>query len=141
MATEPISTARRTGLVVLAGSGILVGSWALVGPQSFYDSFPGFGRHWVSPSGPFNEHLVTDVGAAYLALTAAAVLALAWADLRTSRLAGAVWAVFSTPHLYFHVRHLDGLSTFDSIAQLSTLAGTLVIAVLLALPEGFRGRR
>lgn len=130
-----IGPGRRTGLVVLAGSGLLVGSWALVGPQSFYDSFPGFGRGWVSPSGPFNEHLVTDVGAAYLALTAATVLALAWADLRTCRLAGAVWAVFSTPHLYFHVRHLDGLSTFDAIAQTTSLAGTLVIAVLLALPE------
>lgn len=132
--TATIGPARRTGLVVLALSGVVVGTWALLAPRSFYDSFPGFGRHWVSPSGPFNEHLVTDVGAAYLALTAAALLALAWADLRTCRLAGAVWAVFSTPHLYFHVRHLDGLSTFDAVAQLGSLAGTLVIAVLVALP-------
>lgn len=135
-----IGPARRAGLVVLALSGVVVGSWALVAPQSFYDSFPGFGRHWVAPSGPFNEHLVTDVGAAYLALTAAAVLALAWSDLRSCRLAGVVWAVFSTPHLYFHARHLDGLPTFDAVAQLTSLAGTLVIAVLLALPSPAGGR-
>ena len=128
------STGRRAGLLVLAASGLLVGSWALVAPRSFYDEFPGFGHHWTAETGPYNEHFVTDVGAAYLALTAAAVLALAWGDLRSSRLAGAVWAVFSTPHFYFHVRHLDGLTTFDKVAQLGTLGGTLLIAVWLALP-------
>lgn len=130
-----IGPARRIGLLALALSGFLVGAWALVGPRSFYDSFPGFGHGWISPTGPYNEHFATDVGAAYLALTAAAVLALAWADLRSCRMAGAVWAVFSTPHLYFHVRHLDGLSTFEAFAELGALAGTLVIAVWLALPS------
>ncbi|MFL6159649.1 MAG: hypothetical protein ACJ72D_26485 [Marmoricola sp.] len=136
---DEISTARMTGLAVLAASGLFVGAWALVGPDSFYSSFPGFGHHWTAVTGPYNEHFITDVGAAYLALTAAAVLALAWRDLRTCRLAGAVWAVFSTPHLYFHVRHLDGLSTFDKVGELSTLAATLLVAVWLALPAG--GRR
>ncbi len=131
----PISLARRIGLAVLAGSGAAIGAWALAAPRSFYDSFPGFGHHWVSASGPYNEHLVTDVGAAYLALAALAFLALAWGDLRSCRLAGVAWAVFSTPHLYFHVRHPDGLSTFDQTAELGSLAATLVIAVLLALPE------
>ncbi|MET3961326.1 hypothetical protein ABIE44_001260 [Marmoricola sp. OAE513] len=129
-----ISTTRRVGLVVLAAQGLLVGAWALVGPRSFYDDFPGLGLHWTAVTGPYNEHFVTDVGAAYLALSAAAVLALAWGDLRTCRLAGSVWAVFSTPHLYFHVRHLDGLSTADRVGELGSLAGTLVVAVLLALP-------
>lgn len=129
-----ISTARRLGLLVLALQGAFVGAWALVGPRSFYDSFPGFGRHWTAVTGPYNEHFVTDVGAAYLALAAAAVLALAWADLRTCRLAGAAWAVFSTPHLSFHVRHLDGLTTLDRIGELTSLAATLVVAVLLVLP-------
>lgn len=129
------SPGRRAGLLVLAASGLIVGSWALVAPRSFYDQFPGFGHHWTAVTGPYNEHFVTDVGAAYLALTAAAVLALAWGDLRSCRLAGAVWAVFSTPHLYFHVRHLDGLTTSDKVAQLGTLGGTLLIAVWLALPS------
>jgi hypothetical protein len=130
-----IGLGRRTGLAVLAASGLVVGAWALFRPRSFYDSFPGFGRHWVSPSGPFNDHLVTDVGAAYLALTALAVLALVWGDLRSCRLAGIAWAVFSVPHYYFHQRHLDGLSTFDKYAELSSLAATAIVAIWLALPS------
>jgi hypothetical protein len=133
-----IGTGRRTGLAALAASGLLVGAWALVGPRSFYDSFPGFGHEWTAVTGPYNEHFVTDVGAAYLALTALAVLALAWGDLRSCRLAGAAWAVFSLPHLYFHVRHLDGLSNLDKVGELSSLAATLVVAVWLALPEKAR---
>ena len=133
-----IGTGRRIGLAALAASGLLVGAWALVGPRSFYDTFPGFGHHWTAVTGPYNEHFITDVGAAYLALTALAVLALAWGDERSSRLAGAAWAVFSTPHLYFHVRHLDGLSDLDKVGELSTLTATLVVAVWLALPAKAR---
>jgi hypothetical protein len=127
-------TGRRIGLLVLAAQGLLVGGWALVGPRSFYADFPGPGHHWTAVTGPYNEHFVTDVGAAYLALAATAVLALAWADVRTCRLAGAAWAVFSTPHLYFHVRHLQGLSHVDKVAELVSLGGTLLLAVWLALP-------
>ena len=129
-----MSRARQIGLAVLAASGLLVGSWALVGPRSFYDDFPGFGHHWTAVTGPYNEHFVTDVGAAYLALTALAVLALAWGDLRSCRLAGAAWAVFSVPHFLFHARHLDGLSSFDKVAELTSLGGTLVLAIWLATP-------
>lgn len=130
-----IRARERVGLAVLAASGLLVGAWALFRPRAFYDSFPGFGHHWVSPSGPFNDHLVTDVGAAYLALAALAVLALRWGDHRSCRLAGLAWAVFSVPHYVFHQRHLDGLTTFDQYAELSTLAATALIAIWLALPR------
>ena len=34
----------------------------------FYDDFPGLGRSWVAADGPYNEHLVRDVGALNLAL-------------------------------------------------------------------------
>ncbi len=129
-----IGRGRQLGLAVLAASGALVGAWALVGPRSFYNSFPGFGHHWTAVTGPYNEHFVTDVGAAYLALTALALLALAWGDLRSCRLAGAAWAVFSAPHFLFHARHLDGLSGFDKVAELSSLGATLLVAIWLALP-------
>lgn len=130
----PIGRGRQVGLAALAASGVLVGVWALLRPRSFYDTFPGFGHHWTAVTGPYNEHFVTDVGAAYLALTALAVLALAWADLRSCRLAGAAWAVFSAPHFLFHARHLDGLSGLDKVAELSTLGATLVVAIWLATP-------
>jgi hypothetical protein len=107
----------------------------LLGPQSFYDSFPGLGHHWTKVTGPYNEHFITDVGAAYLALTALAILALAWGDVRSGRLAGSGWAVFSAPHFLFHVRHLDGLTSLDKVGELSTLGATLAVAIWLALPD------
>ena len=130
-----MSTSRRIGLLFLLVQGALVGGWALLGPRSFYDDFPGAGHHWTAATGPYNEHFVTDVGAAYLALTALALLALAWGDVRSCRLAGAAWAVFSAPHFLFHARHLEGLSSSDKVAELASLGATLVIAALLVLPQ------
>src|SRR5438552_3858143 len=84
------TTTRVLLVIVAAGNGI-VGLWASLAPHSFYDDFPGGGRHWVAVDGPFNEHLVRDVGTLNLALTVLAVAAL----VRPSRyliqvLAGAV---------------------------------------------------
>lgn len=133
-----MSTLRKTGLAILVLQGLFVGAWALVEPGSWYADFPGLGRSWVSPTGPYNEHFATDIGATYLALAAAALLALAWNDSRACQLAGAVWAVFSAPHFLFHVRHLDGLGSIDKVGQLGSLGATLVLAVALAWPARSR---
>lgn len=58
----------RIGLLLLAGSALPVGFWARISPRSFYGDFPVAGRHWASALDPFNEHLISDVGAGYLAL-------------------------------------------------------------------------
>src|SRR4029079_10281663 len=68
-------TTRVLLVIVLVGD-LLVGVWAAIAPQSFYDSFPGGGHAWVSADGPYNEHLVRDVGTLYLALAAVMVAAL-----------------------------------------------------------------
>ena len=67
----------RVALGLLAVSSLVVGVWAGFFPQSFYDSFPGLGRHWVRVDGPYNEHLVRDVGTLNLGLAALAATA-AW---------------------------------------------------------------
>ena len=93
------STAIRIALGYLALVSTQIGVWALFAPQSFYDDFPGLGRSWVSVDGPYNEHLIRDVGALNLSLV---VLLVAAAVLLRHDLvlvaAGAafVWAV---PHL------------------------------------------
>ena len=61
-------TIRRVILWVTAALGLYVGAWAAGIPQSFYDSFPGLGFIWISVDGPYNEHLIRDVGSLYLAL-------------------------------------------------------------------------
>jgi hypothetical protein len=134
--------ALRTVLAALAISAAVPGVWAVAGPRSFYADFPGAGRHWVDRLPAFSEHLVTDVGAFYLAF---AVL-FAWAAARPSRelvvpLAVA-WSVFSAIHFAWHVSHLDGFPDEDAVAQTVSLALVLAgaaLAVALSRPRR-RGR-
>jgi hypothetical protein len=125
---------QQVAATVLTLSAAYVGIWALVAPHSFYDDFPLPGRDWVSLAGPYNEHLVRDVGGLYLAL---GVLTL-WATLRPRTdlfaVVGIAWEVFSVPHLLFHAGHLDGLASFDKVAETATLGATVLLAALLFAP-------
>jgi hypothetical protein len=118
---------------VLAASAAYVGWWALLVPRSFYDSFPGLGQHWVAQPGPYNEHLVRDVGGLYLGLMIISI----WTVLRpardVARVVGAAWLIFSIPHLIFHLSHLDGLSTAAQVGEIGSLAGTVLLAGVLLL--------
>lgn len=53
---------RRILLAFLLLTGLVTGAWAYVAPMSWYTTFPGFGLSWLPQLGPFNEHLVKDVG-------------------------------------------------------------------------------
>ena len=119
---------------VLTASALYVGWWASLAPRSFYDDFPGLHRVWVGGDGPYNEHLVRDVGGLYLGLAVAGVLALAWRERRTTLLLGAAWTTFSLLHLTYHVHHLSGMATIDVVGNVVALGGTLVLAVLLLVP-------
>ncbi|HEV7466077.1 MAG TPA: NAD(P)H-binding protein [Candidatus Dormibacteraeota bacterium] len=127
----------RTLLGLLALSSLVVGLWAQLAPRSFYDGFPGLGRHWVSVDGPFNEHLVRDVGGLNLALfllLATAVVTLAPVAVRAAAAAALVYAV---PHLAYHLTHLDPLGTADRVANVVALTLAVVAPlVVLALARG-----
>jgi hypothetical protein len=116
-------------VVIVAVGNAVVGLWAALAPQSFYDDFPGAGRHWVAVDGPFNEHLVRDVGVLNLALAAVALAVL----LRPSRyliqvLAGAE-LVYTLPHLLYHAAHLDLFDTSDKVALMVSLAVTVLAPI------------
>ena len=120
----------RIVLAVLAVSGAIVGVWATLAPRSFYDDFPGGGRSWVAPDGPFNEHLVRDVGSLNLALT---VLTVAAAILLVRSLvvvAALGWLAYGIPHLVYHLRHRDVYDTGDQVASLVSLALVPALAVV-----------
>lgn len=119
----------------LTASALYVGGWAAPFPRSFYDSFPGLNKYWVATDGPFNEHLVRDVGALYLALAVTGILALVHRDRRAFVSLGAGWTVFSVLHLGYHLGHLDTLaSTADKVGEVASLSITLVLALLLLVP-------
>jgi hypothetical protein len=121
----------RIGLAILAVPSIVIGVWAAFAPRSFYDDFPGLGRMWVAPDGPYNEHLVRDVGELNLALAVVTVIALAALTPILVRAVLAGWIVYSVPHLVYHLRHLDPFATDDQVSIIASLALVPVLAVVL----------
>jgi len=125
-------------VMVLVSVGLL-GIWAGFFPRSFYTDFPGGGRHWVMLDGPYNEHLVRDVGEANLGLAFVVACAL-WRRSTTLALvaAGAV-AIAYAPHLVYHVRHADVFDTGDKIASLGSLTVGVLAPVVLGIRLARRG--
>jgi len=121
----------RAALWLTAASAAGVGVVAAFAPRTFYDDFPYIG-HWVDRLPPYNEHLVTDVGAFYLGF--ALVLAWAAATLQRQLVLAACWGwiLFSILHLVFHARHLERFGTGDAIQELISL-GVVIALPLLAL--------
>ena len=119
----------RVGLGLLALAAADIGVWALVAPRSFYDDFPGGGRSWVSAVGPYNEHLVRDVGGLNLALALLLVAAAVFLERRLVIVVLVAYLVNAVPHFIFHVSHMDEMSTGDQVGQTVSLA----LAVLLPL--------
>jgi hypothetical protein len=94
----------------------------------------------VSVDGPFNEHLVRDVGGLNLALallTIAAGISLGRGMVRT---AGGAWLVFGLPHLAYHAAHLSPLPPADRLANVVLLGGVVVVALLLLQGAASRHR-
>jgi hypothetical protein len=122
----------RVALAALAISTAVVAFWAAFAPQSFYDDFPGGGRAWVSADGPYNEHLVRDVGELYLGLLVVVVAAVVWPRLVLIRVAAVAAIVSTVPHFVYHARHLDVYESSDKAANLVTL-GLAIVLPLVAL--------
>jgi nucleoside-diphosphate-sugar epimerase len=128
-------------LVFLALGSIGVGLWAQVFPQSFYDSFPGLGGAWVAGDGPFNEHLVRDVGGLNLALALVLVVAAATMLVPMVRAVAIAYLVYGVPHLLYHLGHLSHLTVLQRVANLVTLGAAVVASVvILWLSRGARRR-
>ena len=124
---------RRIALVVVLAGSLVVGLWAQALPRSFYDDFPGAGRVWVAVDGPYNEHLVRDVGGLNLGLAFVAGFALVTGSILVARAAGGAALLFGVPHLLYHATHLDPFDTVDVVSllvslTLAALAGLLALA-------------
>ena len=117
----------RLGLVLLGLPQLVIGVYALFFSRDFFRDFP-FGRSWAE-LGPYNEHLVTDVGALFCAIGVIALYGAARVDRRLSQAVALGWIVFTVPHLIFHVRETQGLETVDVVAQVAVFAIQLLIAL------------
>ena len=118
--------------------GLVVGLWQAVFPASFYADFPGLGHHWVSPDGPYNEHLLRDVGLGNLAVGTVALVALLSGGVWLARAVGLAVVVTNLPHQLYHQAHVSVLPTVtDQVLQSISLAAVSLAAVaLLVLASG-----
>ena len=124
----------RSALALIGLFMLPAGLQAAFAPRSFFDDFP-LGRGWISHQGdPYNEHLVRDVGALFLAL----IIVTGWTvwKRRPGRSVAVAWLVQGVLHLVYHAGHLDGFGTADKIG----LVGSLVTVPVLAGVALWAGR-
>lgn len=122
----------RSLLGYLAAPGVAIGLWQLLSPRSFYEDFPGFGRGWVAVDGPYNEHLVRDVGGGTLGLAAVALLALGWTTPALVRAAALGVLIAQGPHVFYHLVHVGLLpAPADRVLNTLLLGSGIVVPVLL----------
>lgn len=124
---------KRVLLAILVISAAPLGLWATLAPRSFYDNFPGMGRHWVAIDGPYNHHLVSDFGALNLALCAVTIVALVTLQRTIVRTTAVAWLLYAIPHELYHATHIPDFGMGDKIAQLSGLAIDIVVAIALLI--------
>ena len=120
---------QRAVLIYLTLSGLLVGVWATLFPRSFYDDFPGMGRVWIAVDGPYNEHLVRDVGQLSLALAVVSLAAAVTMQRTMVRVASVALVVNALPHLVYHLRHLDAYETADKVGNVASLSLLVVLPI------------
>src|SRR5204863_10143100 len=128
---EKVGLGARILLLLLAIPALEIGIWATLAPQSFFNSFPGGGRHWVAVDGPFNEHLVRDFGALNLALACVLIVALVVGSrllVTTPAVAYLLWAV---PHALYHFFNMGVLDSSDQIANGVSLAFSIVLPIAI----------
>ncbi|GAA5156890.1 hypothetical protein GCM10023321_33770 [Pseudonocardia eucalypti] len=124
----------RVGLVFVGAVQGVIGVWQLLAPRSFFEDFPLSEHPWVALLGPYNQHLVVDVGAFNLAMA----LLLGWAAVVLQRqltlAALASGLVFGALHLGFHATHLEHFPTADAVSQtVGLVAWLLLLAGLFRL--------
>ena len=118
--------------------GLGIGLWQAVFPASFHADFPGTGHHWVSPDGPYDEHLLRDVGLGNLAVGTVALVALLSGGVWLARAVGLAVVVTNLPHQLYHQAHVSVLPTVtDQVLQsISLTAVSLAAVALLVLASG-----
>lgn len=124
-------------LALLAWPALMLGVWATFAPRNWYENFPGIGQSWIAIDGPYNQHLIGDVGALNLALFSVTAVALVKLDSLLVRTTAAAWLVYSVPHLLYHATHSDPYESGDLIAALGGLAmnvGIPIVLIVMARP-------
>jgi uncharacterized membrane protein len=120
-------------MLALAVPQLVTGLWAVFAPAAWFDDFPGFGPALVGAEPPYNRHLATDAGGAFLATGVALLIAVIWPRRQLVTMALVTYLTFAIPHAVYHAAHeAPGLSSAADAANVILLfAGVATAGVLL----------
>lgn len=99
MTTPSPGTPVRAFGIVLAVPQTVIGVWASLSPRGWFDNFPGLGPALVAAEPPYNQHLVTDAGAGFLAIGLLLLGACVFGGAAEIRMAAIAHLILSVPHL------------------------------------------
>jgi AhpD family alkylhydroperoxidase len=102
------------------------GVWATFFPRSFYEDFPPGRGGWVSVLPAYNEHLMTDVGALFMATGVLLLVAAVRLERVLVAVSLVVWLLFAVPHTVWHLFNLDPYHGSDLVGNVVSLALTVV---------------
>lgn len=131
----------RVGLVALAIPYTILALWLVIAPHSFYETFPGFGLHWVRPMGAYSQHAFTDFGTALLGLVLVVWAAAYVLDRRVVQVALIASLLQGTTHFTYHMLHLDMMSAANDIGNQTALSYFVLLPIALLLTTGRRRER
>lgn len=132
--------ALRVALSALGLVQAIDGLYALLAPMGFYDDFP-FGRGWVAALPAYNEHLTRDVGGLFLATAVVLLAAAGTLERRLVAVAAGSYLAFALPHTIYHLFNLGPYDTGDAIANVLTLAATVLVPAWVLLELALERRR
>jgi nucleoside-diphosphate-sugar epimerase len=125
------------GLWLLALVSLAAGLAQQFAPRWFYDAFPGFGMSWVSIDGPYNEHMLRDLGGANLALAVVLLFAIARPSAGLTRAVALAVLAAQVPHFLYHAAHLGLMPTLlEQVLQTVSLTALLLVAALVLVRAG-----
>jgi hypothetical protein len=126
----------RIGLAILFLDEFVVGAWNAISPETFYRYFPT-----VDLTPPFSEHYARDFGGASLGI--ALLLGIAFFKPKAHFVipAALAFSIFSVPHFFYHVDHLEGATVVEAIALTFANAVVALLGVVIILVTIARDRR
>lgn len=116
----------RAGLALLSLLQLGTGAWMLFAPRAFYHDVPT-----VALDPPFNEHLMSDLGALNLSLAVVLAAGAISASRQLSCVALCAYLTYSVPHLIYHATHPHGMPAPAAIALTTSLVFLATAAAVL----------
>lgn len=123
----------RGGLTLLGLLHLAWGVPAIAAPRWFFNHFPGFGERWTAAYPPYNQHLMTDVGAAFATLGLLLLTAAVLNDRRVTIVVLLGVIVFSGVHLAYHAADHGELTGASLSFGLTSLAAGVLLPVALLI--------